>query len=65
MEYRGIRYTIRAGIERDQYRVVIHPDGAELSSHKIASSREQAEIFARRMIKAWLEEKLGTDLRSG
>ena len=30
MEYRGIRYTIRAGIERGQYRVVIHPDGDEM-----------------------------------
>jgi opacity protein-like surface antigen len=29
MEYRGIRYTIRARIERDQWSVAIHPDDVE------------------------------------
>lgn len=63
MEYRGIRYTIRAGIERGQYRVVIHPDGTDLPSNRIAVSRAEAEVFARRMINEWLEQKSGTDLR--
>jgi hypothetical protein len=57
MEFRGIRYTIRARIERGQYRVSIHPDGNEITSNKIAGSREDAEGFARRMIKRWLEQK--------
>jgi hypothetical protein len=35
MEYRGIRYTIRAGIERGQWFVVINPEGVEVSSNKI------------------------------
>jgi len=58
MEYRGIRYTIRAGIERRQYRVVIHPDEVEVpAKNKIFFSREDAEAYARRMINSWLEGK--------
>jgi hypothetical protein len=58
MEYRGIRYTIRAGIERRQYRVVIHPDEVEVAvKNKIFLSREDAEAYARRMINRWLEGK--------
>ena len=31
MEYRGIRYTVRARIEREQWYVAIHPAGVENS----------------------------------
>jgi hypothetical protein len=34
MEYRGIRYTIRAGIEPGQCVVVIHPQGVEVGGKK-------------------------------
>jgi hypothetical protein len=57
MEYRGIRYTIRAGIERGQYRVVIHPDEVEVPARKIFLSRKDAEAYARRMISRWLEPR--------
>jgi hypothetical protein len=55
MDYRGIRYTIRAGIERGQWCVVIHPDeGVEVSGkNKIIGTREDA---ARRMINRWLDD---------
>ena len=43
MDYRGIRYSIRAGIERWQWFVVIHPDGVEVLSNKIFGSRKDAE----------------------
>ena len=43
MEYRGILYTIRAGIVRRHYRVVIHPDEVEVPANKIFLSREDAE----------------------
>jgi hypothetical protein len=33
---------IRAGIERGQWFVVIHPEGVEVSSNKIFGSREDA-----------------------
>jgi hypothetical protein len=59
MEYRGIRYTIRAGIERRQYRVSIHPDEDEITSNRIAGSREEAKVYARRMIDRWLDAKSG------
>jgi len=57
MDYRGIRYTIRAGIERGQWFVVIHPEGVEVSSNKIFGSREDAEVHAHRMIDKWLDAK--------
>jgi len=46
----GIRYTIRAGIERGQYRVVIHPDGVEVPTNRTFGSPQDAEVYARRMI---------------
>jgi hypothetical protein len=51
MDYRGIRYTIRAGIERRQWFVVIHPEGVKVSPNKIFGSREDAEVQAHRMIR--------------
>jgi hypothetical protein len=57
MEYRGIRYTIRAGIERRQYRLVMHPDGIEMPMNKIFGTREDAEVYARRLINNWLGTK--------
>jgi hypothetical protein len=61
MEYRGTRYTIRAGIERGQYRVSIHPDGDEITLNRIAESREDAKVYARRMINRWLEQKAANE----
>jgi hypothetical protein len=41
MEYRRIPYTIRAGIERGQWFVAIHPDeGVEVAGNKIIGRRE-------------------------
>jgi hypothetical protein len=57
MEYRGIRYTIRAGIERWQYRVAIHPGEIELPAKIIFAKREDAEAYAHQMIKRWLGPK--------
>jgi hypothetical protein len=50
MEYRGTRYTIRAGIERGQWFAVIHPEDVDVASNKILGTREDAESHARRMI---------------
>jgi hypothetical protein len=57
MDYRGIRYTIRAGIERGQWFVVIHPEGAEVPANKIFGARQDAEVHARRMVDGWLDAK--------
>jgi len=58
MEYRGIRYTIRAGIAREQYRAVIHPDEVEVPANKFFLSRKDAEDYARRTINRWLKRKM-------
>ena len=56
MEYRGVRYTIRARTERDQWKVAIHPAGIERAGKVISGSREQAERLARSMIDKWISE---------
>jgi hypothetical protein len=57
MEYRGIRYTLRAGIERGQWSVVIYPQGVETTGVKIFGARNDAEDHARRMISKLLDPK--------
>ena len=54
MEYRGIRYTIRKRIERDEWYVAIHPDGVELRGKVIAGSRGEADLEAHSMINDWV-----------
>jgi hypothetical protein len=54
MEYRGIRYTIRARIERQEWYVAIHPEGIERPGKVVFGSREDAELQALSMIDAWL-----------
>jgi hypothetical protein len=39
-----IRYTIRAGIERGQWFVVIHPEGVEVAANKILATRDDAKL---------------------
>src|SRR5438874_13673692 len=51
MDYRGIRYTLRAGIERGQWSVVIYPQGVETSGVRVLGTRNDAELHARRLIK--------------
>jgi hypothetical protein len=58
MEYRRIRYTIRAGIERDRWLPVIHPRGAELTAKKRFDTPQQAESYAHDMINRWLGSKI-------
>jgi hypothetical protein len=57
MEHQGVRYTIRAGIERDLWSVAIHPDGTESRARLIYGTREDAESEARSMINRWTERK--------
>ena len=60
MEYRGIRYTIRAGIQHGQWAVVIHPQGVEVGAKRqVSGSRKDAESHARRMINEWLKLNQG------
>ena len=54
MEYRGIRYTIRRRIERNEWYVAIHPDGIELPGKVVVGSRDEAVLEANFMIKDWV-----------
>jgi hypothetical protein len=48
MEYRGIRYAIRIGIEREQWRVVISLPGNGLTGREISfGTRQHVENTAR------------------
>jgi hypothetical protein len=55
VEYRGTRYTVRVGIEREQWYVAIHPAGVEMKGRVVNGSREDAELQARDMIDDWLK----------
>jgi hypothetical protein len=57
MVYRGISFTIRTGIQRNRWTVVVHlPDGktVEKSIHDL---RHRAEATALEIIDKWLEKK--------
>jgi hypothetical protein len=56
MEYRGIRYTIRARIEREEWYGAIHPAGVEMAGRLVIGSRSAAELQARAMINGWLQK---------
>jgi hypothetical protein len=56
VEYKGTRYTLRAGIERDQWYVSIHPAGVEMKGKVVTGSRGDAESRARDMIGDWLKK---------
>ena len=56
MEYRGVRYTIRVGIEPDLWSVTIYyPDGAESAANRLYGTRANAEFRAHSMINKWLK----------
>src|SRR5258705_10251886 len=55
MDYRGIRYTIRAGIVPRQWSVAIHPPGVDVAARVVNGPRSTAEELARSMIDRWLK----------
>jgi hypothetical protein len=63
MEYRGIRYTIRARIVREQWSVAIHPAGVEMKERVVFGSHSDAELQARAMIDNWLKNTARKVLR--
>jgi hypothetical protein len=55
VEYSGIRYTLRARIEREHWYVAIYPAGVEMKGRVVIGSREEAESQARVLINDWLK----------
>jgi len=60
MMHRGVHYAIRIGIERDQWRVAIHPPGGLPAERTVFGTREDAETEARSMINVWLKKRSRT-----
>jgi hypothetical protein len=57
MEHRGIRYAVRIGIAREQWRVAIYPLGnGSPKERTVLGTHEDAEITARSMINSWLKQ---------
>jgi hypothetical protein len=57
MEYRGIRYTLRLGIERQKWAIGIHPHDTEPVEKIFKGSRLKAEQQAQSMIDAYRRQK--------
>jgi hypothetical protein len=53
MEYRGIRYTLRLGIERQKWVIGIHPHNVEPLEKVFTGTRLKAEQIAQSMIDAY------------
>jgi hypothetical protein len=60
MEHRGIRYTIRVRIERNEWLVAIHPGDVEMPGKIVSGDRELAETLAHSMINTWLDRRQWT-----
>jgi hypothetical protein len=57
MEHRGIRYAIRMGIAREEWRLAIYLPGIGLPKERtVFGTREDAKIKARSMINEWLKK---------
>jgi hypothetical protein len=63
VEHKGVRYTIRARIERNQWAVTIHPEGVEPIERVHAGVRARAERLAQAMIDAWLKAPSATEFK--
>lgn len=59
MQYNGMRYTIRAGIERGVWSVAIYPGGVESAAKLVYGTREYAEFEAHSMIDRWPQKRRG------
>jgi hypothetical protein len=53
VEYRGIRYTIRARVEGNEWTVSVHPADIESPRRVVTGHRVRAELLARSMIDRW------------
>lgn len=63
VEHRGVRYTIRTRIERNQWAVAIHPEGVEPIERVYVGVRPKAEKLAWAMIDAWLKAPRATGFK--
>jgi hypothetical protein len=58
MEHRGVRYAIRIGIEREQWRVAIYiPDKRLPVERTVFGTRKDPKSTSHSMINAWLKKQ--------
>jgi hypothetical protein len=56
MEYRGVRYAIRIGIDKGRWQLAVYlPDSELLAEKPVIGTRQNAEIAAHAIIDAWLK----------
>jgi hypothetical protein len=60
MEYKGIRYTLRLGIERQKWSIGIHPRDAAPVDRIFKGTRLKAEQHAQSMIDAYRRQQTGS-----
>ena len=66
MEYRGVRYAIRIGIDKGLWQLAVYLPDSELPAEKpVIGTRQEAEIAARAIIDAWLKKRVREHLASG
>jgi hypothetical protein len=56
MDHRGVHYTIRQGIERDQWTAVVNLPRGKTVEKSIQGSRSSADTAARSIVDKWLEK---------
>jgi hypothetical protein len=65
MEYRGVRYAIRIGINKRQWQLVVYFPDRELPAERpVIGRRQDAEIAAHAMIDNWLKKRIREHLGS-
>jgi hypothetical protein len=57
MEYKGVRYSLRQGITRAQWRVAVYPPNAHPIERPVTGRRQEAEQVAHYMIETWLRQQ--------
>ena len=62
MEYRGVLYTIRTGIARYRWTVVVTPPSGQIVNKAIFGTRQKAEKIAQSIIDKWLEQNQGPEI---
>jgi hypothetical protein len=66
MEYRGVRYAIRIGINKRSWQLLVYlPDRESPVERPVIGKRLDAEIAVHAIIDAWLKKRFREHLASG
>jgi hypothetical protein len=66
MEYRGVRYGIRIGINKGSWQLVVYlPDRESPVERPVIGNRQEAESAGHAIIDAWLKKRFREHLKEG